>query len=184
MFFVQLNEHFAMTGILLKELSNIRQRLAERLKDLRGERGWGQQDCAAAAGIPVDTLRNYEQQRRDPQLETVEQLAKAFGLTVGELLGEHRATVDEQLSKVARQAAREALEEERRLRPETNASTEKVAPIRGETVMQVPADRAELIELILQIPATHLKLAQLNLSGILEGSRARSQQQQPQPKKA
>jgi transcriptional regulator with XRE-family HTH domain len=59
---------------------------AERLKRLRDQAGLSQAKLAAAAGVPVSTLRNWEYGRRVPYITTASSLARALGVPTGELL--------------------------------------------------------------------------------------------------
>ena len=54
---------------------------AAKLKKLREEKGLTQEDLASASGIPLGTLRDYEQGRRrsDPTLAITVRLASALG---------------------------------------------------------------------------------------------------------
>ncbi len=58
-----------------------------RLKQLRTARGMTQADVAQALGISKSTVGMYEQGRREPDLETVVQMAKLFSVSVEEILG-------------------------------------------------------------------------------------------------
>jgi transcriptional regulator with XRE-family HTH domain len=54
---------------------------AEKLKQLREAAGMTQSALAIASGVPLPTLRDYEQgkRRRDPSLGTTVKLAAALG---------------------------------------------------------------------------------------------------------
>jgi transcriptional regulator with XRE-family HTH domain len=58
-----------------------------RMKRLREAAGLSQPQAAAAAGVPVATLRNWEQARRVPALDAAARLAKAIGVSLDELAG-------------------------------------------------------------------------------------------------
>jgi transcriptional regulator with XRE-family HTH domain len=64
-----------------------RETFGRRLKRLREAAGLSQAQLAAAAGVPVGTLRNAEYDRREPLVSTAGKLAGAIGVTVDELLG-------------------------------------------------------------------------------------------------
>ncbi|MBL8798736.1 MAG: helix-turn-helix transcriptional regulator [Planctomycetia bacterium] len=57
---------------------------ADKLKALRVEKDLTQEQLAEAAGIPIGTLRDYEQGKRraDPALSTAVKLARALGVSV------------------------------------------------------------------------------------------------------
>lgn len=50
----------------------------ERLKSFREAAGWSQPELAANSGVPVGTIRDYEQGRRKPLLDTAVKLARAL----------------------------------------------------------------------------------------------------------
>jgi transcriptional regulator with XRE-family HTH domain len=64
-----------------------RETFGRRLKRLREAAGLSQAQLAAAACVPVGTLRNAEYDRREPLVSTAGKLAAAIGVTVDELLG-------------------------------------------------------------------------------------------------
>jgi transcriptional regulator with XRE-family HTH domain len=51
----------------------------EKLKELRTVAGLSQAGLADASGVPIGTIRDYEQGKRDPLLSTAQKLAGAFG---------------------------------------------------------------------------------------------------------
>jgi transcriptional regulator with XRE-family HTH domain len=57
------------------------------MKRLREAAGMSQPQAAAAAGVPVATLRNWEQGRRVPSLDAALRLARALGVSLDELAG-------------------------------------------------------------------------------------------------
>jgi transcriptional regulator with XRE-family HTH domain len=61
--------------------------VSKRLQQLRLGRGLSQSQLAEMAGIPFRSLQNYEQAHRAIPLETAAKLAKALGVTLGELAG-------------------------------------------------------------------------------------------------
>jgi transcriptional regulator with XRE-family HTH domain len=60
---------------------------AERLKAARLKAGYSQNELARASGVPVGTIRDYEQKRRDPGLSTIVKLMAALGASLDELTG-------------------------------------------------------------------------------------------------
>ncbi len=58
-----------------------------RLKELRAARGLTQEALAKKAGISRTYIARLELGQQDPTLGTLEKLAKALKLTVGELVG-------------------------------------------------------------------------------------------------
>jgi DNA-binding XRE family transcriptional regulator len=57
---------------------------ADKLKDLRKRAGLTQAELAAASGLGLASIRNYEQGRRTPMWNLVFKLAGACGVGVGE----------------------------------------------------------------------------------------------------
>lgn len=64
------------------------QTFGQRLQDLRQAANVSQPQLATAAGIPLGTLRNLEQGRRVPRLDTAQALARALGITLDALAGD------------------------------------------------------------------------------------------------
>jgi len=62
--------------------------LASRVKRLRKARGLTQQALAVKAGVSLGYLARLEIGMHDPRLSTLQKLAKALGVPVGQLLGE------------------------------------------------------------------------------------------------
>jgi transcriptional regulator with XRE-family HTH domain len=58
----------------------------EKVRALRRERGWLQQELADRAGVNMQTVSNVETGRHDPELPTLRKIAKALGVGLGELL--------------------------------------------------------------------------------------------------
>ena len=58
-----------------------------RLKSLRQEKKITQQDLANLLSVSASTVGMYEQQRRDPDTETLKQLAEYFNVSIDYLLG-------------------------------------------------------------------------------------------------
>jgi len=63
-------------------------RLGKRVRALRKERLWRQDDLAQHAGLTRTYLSNLERGNKNPSLRSLEILAETFGKTVGELLME------------------------------------------------------------------------------------------------
>jgi transcriptional regulator with XRE-family HTH domain len=66
--------------------------MGNRLQRLRLEAEMSQSELARAAGVPVGTLRNWEQDRRIPRLDTARDVAKALGVSLDDLTGDAPAT--------------------------------------------------------------------------------------------
>jgi transcriptional regulator with XRE-family HTH domain len=55
---------------------------AEKLKELRQGKGLSQPKLAAASGVPVSTIRDYEQGKREPMFANAQRLAKALEVSL------------------------------------------------------------------------------------------------------
>jgi len=61
--------------------------MGERFKRLREAAGLSQSEAAAAAGVPPASLRNWEQDRREPLLGAAARLAQALRVSLDVLAG-------------------------------------------------------------------------------------------------
>ncbi|MFV0466744.1 MAG: helix-turn-helix domain-containing protein [Lachnospiraceae bacterium] len=61
--------------------------IGTRIKQLRKEKGFKQNELADKANIPCSTLANYENNKREPNQEQIEKIAKALDVPVYDLLG-------------------------------------------------------------------------------------------------
>ena len=59
----------------------------ERIRFFRKEQGLTQDDLAHKMGIKRGTLAQYESDRRNPKLETLEKISGALGVEIGKLCG-------------------------------------------------------------------------------------------------
>lgn len=59
----------------------------KRLKLLRKENGWNQSELGRKAGISRSAIGMYEQGKREPDFETLEDLADIFNVDIDYLLG-------------------------------------------------------------------------------------------------
>jgi len=64
----------------------ISRHLGGRVKSLRAARGWSLEALAAASGVSRSMLSQIERERANPTLAVTLRIARAFGLTLGELL--------------------------------------------------------------------------------------------------
>ena len=67
-------------------LANLNSRLAERLKQIRAERGWSLQQLAEASGISRSTLSRVENAEVSPTAETLGALSTCYRMTISQLL--------------------------------------------------------------------------------------------------
>lgn len=56
--------------------------MTNRLRDLRGERGWSQQHLAEALGVSRQSVNAIETGRYDPSLPLAFRIAELFGLAI------------------------------------------------------------------------------------------------------
>jgi len=59
-----------------------------RLREIRERRGVSLRTLKQASGVAVSSLARFEAGEGDPQLSTLQKLAKALHVTVAELIGE------------------------------------------------------------------------------------------------
>lgn len=64
----------------------ITRHLGSRVKQLRGARGWSLEALANASGVSRSMLSEIEREQANPTLAVTLRIARAFGLTLGELL--------------------------------------------------------------------------------------------------
>jgi transcriptional regulator with XRE-family HTH domain len=64
----------------------IDQRLAERLRDLRAERGWSLDELARQSGVSRASLSRLENAETSPTASVLGRLCAAFGLTLSRLM--------------------------------------------------------------------------------------------------
>lgn len=60
----------------------------KRLKELREERKWSQTELSMRSGVSQAFISDLEAGEKQPTLTTLTKLAKAFGVSVSELIGE------------------------------------------------------------------------------------------------
>jgi transcriptional regulator with XRE-family HTH domain len=68
----------------------IQSRLGRRVRALRTERGWTQEELAARAKKHPTYIGGIERGERNPTLTVLGDLARALGVSVAALLGEDR----------------------------------------------------------------------------------------------
>ena len=65
-----------------------REQFANRVRELRAERGWSQDDLAAEAGLHRTYIGTVERAEQSITLDSVEKIAKAFKVSISEMFGE------------------------------------------------------------------------------------------------
>jgi len=66
--------------------SDVCEALGKRIRQLRTERGWRQIDLAEETGIHENYVSDLEQGRKEICLRTLQTIARAFDLSMAELL--------------------------------------------------------------------------------------------------
>lgn len=61
-------------------------RLGERLRKLRSDRGWSLESLADASGVSRSMLSQIERDQANPTLAVTLRIARAFGMSIGELV--------------------------------------------------------------------------------------------------
>lgn len=70
-----------------------KRKLGLRVRELRRERGWTQEEAAAKLEIAVVNYAHVEQGRRLVRIDTVVNLANLFGVAIAELFAEPQDTI-------------------------------------------------------------------------------------------
>ncbi len=68
------------------------ERFGARLKTLRAERGWSLEQLADASGVSRSMLSQIERDQANPTLAVTLRIARAFAMTIGELVEDPDAT--------------------------------------------------------------------------------------------
>jgi transcriptional regulator with XRE-family HTH domain len=79
-------QHSLATPSPAEPADAISRHLGTRVKALRGARGWSLEALAAASGVSRSMLSQIEREQANPTLAVTLRIARAFGLTLGELL--------------------------------------------------------------------------------------------------
>jgi transcriptional regulator with XRE-family HTH domain len=64
----------------------INENLGKRVKKLRGDRGWSLEELANVSGVSRSMLSEIEREKANPTLTVTFRIARAFGLTLQELI--------------------------------------------------------------------------------------------------
>ena len=68
------------------DAESINENLGRRVKKLRGDRGWSLEELASASGVSHSMLSEIERERANPTLSVTYRIARAFGLTLQDLI--------------------------------------------------------------------------------------------------
>lgn len=66
--------------------SKILENFGERVRNLRGEAGWSQEEFAAECGLDRTYMGGIERGERNLALRNIEKIAEALELTISELM--------------------------------------------------------------------------------------------------
>lgn len=66
-------------------MGRLRQQFAKRLKELRQQKNWTQEDLSIATGLSVSFIRAIEQTVNTPSFDSIEAIATALDLDVKDL---------------------------------------------------------------------------------------------------
>ena len=75
-----------MNDVLTSQSADLTDRIARRLRELRGQRDWSLDQLAARSGVSRATLSRLEKARVSPTTEVLGRLCTAYGLTLSRLL--------------------------------------------------------------------------------------------------
>jgi transcriptional regulator with XRE-family HTH domain len=64
---------------------SVRELFARRVREVRAKKGWSQDELAAQSGLHRSYVGTIERCEKSATLDTVERIAKALGVNVGEL---------------------------------------------------------------------------------------------------
>jgi transcriptional regulator with XRE-family HTH domain len=70
----------------IAESDSINEDLGRRVKKLRGDRGWSLEELASASGVSRSMLSEIERERANPTLSVTYRIARAFGLSLQDLI--------------------------------------------------------------------------------------------------
>jgi transcriptional regulator with XRE-family HTH domain len=68
-------------------VDELRRRVADRLIQLRAQRGWSQEELGARAGLTYKFIGEVERGQKSPSLDSLGRLATGLGIDIGELVG-------------------------------------------------------------------------------------------------
>ncbi|HZR20212.1 MAG TPA: XRE family transcriptional regulator [Verrucomicrobiae bacterium] len=80
------NNNASKAGPHSEPADTINRHLGSRVKHLRAARGWSLESLANASGVSRSMLSQIEREQANPTLAVTLRIARAFGLTLGELI--------------------------------------------------------------------------------------------------
>lgn len=66
----------------------IRKQIARRLRELRQERGWTQEDASRRIGCSWRSLQRWERGHSQPTWDSLEELARGYNVTPSQIIGQ------------------------------------------------------------------------------------------------
>ena len=66
--------------------NDICEQFGKRLRELRKERGWSQEELAHRVGIDISFLSELENGKKEPCLRKIKELSQGLGVTASKLL--------------------------------------------------------------------------------------------------
>jgi transcriptional regulator with XRE-family HTH domain len=88
-----------MEGATMRQSVKNRQPFAERLVELRKAKGISQKDLADITGISPRMIAHYETFIKNPSAGIVLRLAKAFGVSIDQLMGKKPVVIKQSLNR-------------------------------------------------------------------------------------
>ena len=82
----RVSQHAPKSSAASPPADSISRHLGSRVKHLRSARGWSLETLANASGVSRSMLSQIEREQANPTLAVTLRIARAFGLTLGELL--------------------------------------------------------------------------------------------------
>lgn len=70
-------------------------KLGDKIKTIRIQKKISQKDFAKLLEIPISTLANYENNHREPKIETLNKIANALGVSINDLYGNKKTFTQE-----------------------------------------------------------------------------------------
>ena len=139
-----------------------------RMQELRRERGINMKDAARALGMPYTTYVNYEKGTREPNSETLIEIANFYNTSIDYLLGKSNIRIDDKTLDVVNEIDHDILEKAGNIRDALRLQQERDAtipagfeplpemttiPLVGSIACGTPITAEENIEARIGIPA-------------------------------
>lgn len=96
-----------------------------RMKELRQERGITMKDAAQQLNLPYTTYVNYEKGTREPNSETLIQIANFYNTSIDYLLGKSDTRIDDKVLDIVNELDFDALSQAGNIRDALKAANEQ-----------------------------------------------------------